>query len=40
MNVEYWEDKVDVHISNLIKMRRNDEIIQTKRTSKKKSEKK
>jgi hypothetical protein len=35
MNVEYWEDKADVYISNLIKLRRNDEIIQSKRESKK-----
>ena len=34
MNVDYWEDKIDVWISNSIKLRRNDEIIQSKRKSK------
>ena len=34
MNAEYWEDKVDVWISNSIKLRRNDEIIRTKRKKK------
>ena len=34
MNIEYWEDKVDVWISNLIKLRRGDDTIQSKKKKK------